>query len=119
MTSVIRHVKNTTTATNVNTEIASTGSDHQLIAFDITTAAAIAAGANADILTWTGAGKIMSIVSFFVRSNAGVINAPIAANPTSVVIDATGKKINIAIAANGTPVVANSTISMLLVIGNY
>ena len=68
MTSVVRYVKNTTTAANVNVAVASTGGDYQLVAFDITTAAGIAANANANILTWIGAGKIKSILSVFVRA---------------------------------------------------
>jgi hypothetical protein len=115
MTSVIRYVKNTTTAANVNTSVASTGGDYQLIAFDIITTAGIAANANANVLTWAGAGKIKTVLSFMVRTAAGAINVPVAAATTS----ATGKILNVAVANGGTAITAGSIISMVLVIGNY
>ena len=119
MTSVIRYVKNTTTAANVNTSVASTGGDYQQIAFDIITTAGIAANANANVLTWAGAGKIKTVLSFMVRTAAGAINVPVAAATTSVTIDATGKILNVAVANGGTAITAGSIISMVLVIGNY
>lgn len=119
MTSVVRYVQNTSTAANVNTAVGSTGGDYQLIAFDIITVAGIAANANANVLTWTGSGKIKSIMSVEVFSQAGAINAPSAAAATSVTIDATGKIINVAVANAGTAIVANSIIKLLLIIGNY
>ena len=119
MTSVIRYVQNTTTAANVNTTVGSTGGDYQLIAIDVTTAAGIAANANATVLTWTGSGQIKSIFSVFMKSTVGAINVPIATATTSVVVDATGKIVNVAVANGGTAIAANSVISLLLVIGNY
>jgi len=119
MTCAVRYVQNTTTAANVNTSVASTGGNYQLIAFDIITTAGIAANANATVLTWAGAGKIKTVLSFMVRNAAGAINVPVAAATTSVTVDATGKILNVAVADNGTAIAAGSTISMALVIGNY
>ena len=129
MTSVVRYVKNTTTAANVNVAVASTGGDYQLVAFDITTAAGIAANANANILTWTGAGKIKSILSVFVRAaGQGAVAqtgevipfGAVAQNTHSTItLDATGRTINIALLAGAPPINAGATISLLLVIGNY
>ncbi len=123
MTSVVRYVKNTTTAPNVDTAIASTGGDYQLVAFDITTTAGIAAGANANILTWTGSGKIKAITSVFMRrSTTGEVipTGAVAQNThTTITLDATGKIINIALLAGATPIPTNTVISLLLVIGNY
>jgi hypothetical protein len=119
MTSVIRYVKNTTTATNVNTNVGSTGGDYQLIAIDVTTVAGIFANGTANVLTWTGSGQIKSILSVFIKSNVGAINVPAAAGTTRVTIDESGKIVNVAVAAGGTAIAANSVISLLLVIGNY
>jgi hypothetical protein len=129
MTSVVRYVKNTTTAANVNVAVASTGGDYQLVAFDITTAAGIAANANANILTWIGAGKIKSILSVFVRAaGQGAVAqtgevipfGAVAQNTHSTItLDATGRTINIALLAGAPPINAGATISLLLVIGNY
>lgn len=119
MTSVVRYMQNTTNAPNVNTAIASTGGDYQLLAFDITTTAGIAANANANVLTWTGAGKIKTILSFMVKTAAGAINVPVPGATTSATIDATGKIINVAVANGGTAIAAGSIISMLIVVGNY
>lgn len=129
MTSVVRYVKNTTTAANVNVAVASTGGDYQLVAFDITTAAGIAANANANILTWIGAGKIKSILSVFVRAaGQGAVAqtgevipfGAVAQNTHSTItLDATGRIINIALLAGAPPINAGATISLLLVIGNY
>lgn len=122
MTSVVRYVQNTTTAANVNTNAGSTGTDYQLVVFDITTTAAIAAGANANILTWTGAGKIKSIASVLMKATTtqGVIGVGITAlTATNLTIDATGKIINLAVLAGGVAVPANATICLTLVIGNY
>jgi hypothetical protein len=123
MTSVVRYVKNTTTAPNVDTAIASNGGDYQLVAFDITTTAGIAAGANANILTWTGSGKIKAITSVFMRrSTTGEVipTGAVAQNThTTITLDVTGKIINIALLAGATPIPTNTVISLLLVIGNY
>lgn len=122
MTSVVRYVQNTTTAANVNTNAGSTGTDYQLVVFDITTTAAIAAGANANILTWTGAGKIKSIASVLMKATTtqGVIGVGVTAlTATNLTIDATGKIINLAVLAGGVAIPANATICLTLVIGNY
>jgi hypothetical protein len=123
MTSVVRYVNNTTTAANVNTEVASTGGDYQLVAFDITTAAGIAANANANILTWTGSGKIKAITSVFMRRATTGEVIPMGAvaqtTHTTITLDATGKVINIALLAGATPIPTNTVISLMLVIGNY
>lgn len=126
MTSVVRYIQNTSTGANVNTAVGSTGGDYQLVAFDITTAAGIAAGANANVLTWVGAGKIKSIISVFMRlATAGatgeVIPMGIVATNTHtlVTIDATGKIVNVSVPAAGVALPVNAVISLLLVIGNY
>ena len=119
MTTAFRYVQNTVAPNAATIPIGSTGKDSQLIAFDITCTAAIAANANANILKWTGAGKIQSVISFQVLAAAGGINVPVAAATTSVTIDATGKIINVAVANDGTAIAANSIIKLLLVIGNY
>ena len=123
MTSVIRYVKNTSTAANVNVAVASTGGDYQLVAFDIKTTAGIAAGANANILTWTGAGKIKSILSVFIRApaNGEVISMGAVAQNTHTLItlDAAAKTLNISIPAGGVAIEAEAVVSLLLVIGNY
>ena len=108
MTSVVRYVQNTTTAANVNTSVVSTGGDYQLVAFDITTAAGIAANANANILTWKGAGKIKAISSVFMRRATTGEVIPMGAvaqnTHTTITLDATGKIINIALLAGATPI---------------
>jgi hypothetical protein len=123
MTSVIRYVKNTSTAANVTVAVASTGGDYQLVAFDITTTAGIAAGAHANILTWTGAGKIKSIQTIFVRNpdDGEVIPFGAVAQNTHALItlDAAGKTITIEIPAGGAALDAGVVVSLLLVIGNY
>ena len=129
MTSVVRYVRNLSTAANVNVDVASTGGDYQLVAFDITTAARIAANANANILTWTGSGTIKSILSVFVRAaGQGAVAqtgevipfGAVAQNTHSTItLDATGRTINIALLGTATPINAGATISLLLVIGNY
>lgn len=122
MTSVVRYVQNTTTAAGVNTNAGSTGTDYQLVVFDITTTQAIAATANANILTWTGAGKIKSIASVLIKATAtqGVIGVGITlGTATNFTIDATGKVINLAVLAGGVGIPANATICLTLVIGNY
>ena len=123
MTSVVRYVKNTSTAANVNVAVTSTGNDYQLIAFDITTVAGIAAGAHANILTWIGTGKIKSILSVFIRDPANGEVIPVGAvaqNTHSLItLDATAKTINISIPAGGVAIDANAVVSLLLVIGNY
>lgn len=123
MTSVIRYVKSTTTAPNVNTAVGSTGSDYQLVAFDITTTAGIAAGANSNILTWTGAGKIKSIQNVFIRNPADGEVIPLGevdqATHTIITLNDTGKIINISVPGGGAALDAGCVVSLLLVIGNY
>ncbi len=123
MTSVIRYVSNTSTAANVNVAVGSTGGDYQLVAFDITTTAGIAAGANANILTWTGAGKIKSIQNIFIRNPDDGEVIPMGAvaqnTHTLITLNATGKTINISVPAGGAPLDAGVVVSLLLVIGNY
>ena len=123
MTSVIRYVQNTSTAANTDIAVGSTGKDSQLIAFDVITTAGIAAEADANILTWTGAGKIQAILSVFIRNPAdgGVIPMGAVAEETHTLItlDAAGKTINISIPAGGASIPAGAVVSLLLVIGNY
>lgn len=130
MTSVIRYVKNTMDGGG-SPSVGSTGTDSQLIVVDVFTEAGIAANANADVLTWEGSGTIKSIVSIFMRrtgsGNIGVTDTgeiipmgAVAQNTHSTfTIDATGKTINCSILANATPIPTFTTISFLLVIGNY
>ena len=130
MTSVIRYVKNTMDGGG-SPRVGSTGTDSQLIVIDVLTEAGIAAGANADVLTWEGSGRIKSIVSIFMRrtgsGNIGVTDTgeiipmgAVAENTHSTfTIDATVKTINCSILANATPIPTFTTISFLLVIGNY
>ena len=123
MTTSVRYVQNTSTAANVNVAVASTGGDYQLVAFDIITAAGIAAGANANILTWTGAGKIKSIQSVFIRKpDTGEI-IPLGAvaqnTHTLIILDAAAKTINISVPAGGAALEAGALVSLILVIGNY
>ena len=123
MTSVVRYVRNLSTAANVNVNVASTGGDYQLVAFDITTAARIAANANANILTWTGAGKIKSIQNVFVRNPADGEIMPLGAidqdTHTLITLDEDDQTINIDIPAGGVAIDADAVVSLLLVIGNY
>ena len=118
MTAAFRYVQNTVVPNAASIPIGSTGKDSQLIAFDITCTAAIAANSNVNILQWTGAGKIQSIISCEIFTNTGGIYS---ANNilTLVTIDATGKIINVAVDNGGTPITANNVIKLLLVIGNY
>jgi len=123
MTTAIRYVQNTSTAANVNVAVASSGGDYQLVAFDIITAAGIAAGANANILTWTGAGKIKSIQSVLIRNpDTGEI-IPLGAvaqnTHTLITLDAAGKTITISVPAGGAALEAGALVSLILVIGNY
>ena len=123
MTSVIRYVQNISTAANVNVAVGSTGKDFQLVAFDIKSTAAIAAGGNANILTWTGAGKIKSMLSVFIRNPDDGEVMPLGAvdqdTHTLITIDAARKTINISVPAGGVAIDAGSVVSLLLVIGNY
>jgi hypothetical protein len=123
MTTSIRYVQNTTPAANVNTSVASTGGDYQLVAFDITIGAGIAANANANILTWTGSGKIKSILAFTPRVAATGELLPlgiVAQNThTLITIDASQKILNVIVPAAGVAIPVNTVISLLLVIGNY
>ncbi len=127
MTTVIRYVKNTMDGGG-SPHVSSTGSDCQLVAIDVYTAAGIAANANANVLTWTGAGKIRSIASVFMR-RTGSGNAQtdtgeiipmgaVAQNTHSTfTVDATGKTINCRLLAGATAIPTFTTISFLLVIG--
>ena len=127
MTSVVRYVKNTMDGGTNTPSINSTGSDYQLVAIDVLTTAGIAAGANANVLVWTGSGTIKSIFSVFMRRNIAPNNTgeviPMGAvaqtTHTTITLDATGKVININLLGGATPILANTTISFLLVIGNY
>jgi len=119
MTVSVRYVQNTIAPNAATIPVGSTGKDSQLVAFDITCTAAIAAGANANILQWTGSGTIQSIMSYQVMAPDGTINAPSPVNVTKVTIDNTGTIINVNVAASGTAIAAGSLIKLLLVIGNY
>ena len=131
MTSVIRYVKNTIDGpAPAQAGVGSTGSDYQLVAIDVLTTAGIAANANANVLTWTGPGKIKSIVSVFMRrtgsgnpaTDTGEIipMGAVAQNTHSTfTVDATGKTINCRLLAGATVIPTFTTISFLLVIGNY
>jgi len=122
MTVAIRYVKNTMDGGG-SPAIASTGSDYQLVAIDVLTTAGIAAGANANVLQWTGSGKIKSIASVFMRRTATGEVIPMGAvdqnTHTTITLDFTGKIINIALLAGAPAIPTNTTISFLLVIGNY
>jgi len=122
MTVAIRYVKNTMDGGG-SPAIASTGSDYQLVAIDVLTTAGIAAGANANVLQWTGSGKIKSIASVFMRRTATGEVIPMGAvdqnTHTTITLDVTGKIINIALLAGAPAIPTNTTISFLLVIGNY
>jgi hypothetical protein len=115
MTAVIRYVTNTMDAWTHAHTVDSTGSDYQLVAFDITTIGGIDAGANADILTWTGSGKIKSILTISAKVIADGDMIPM----SMVKIDPTGKIINVSIPTDGAAIPENSLISLILVIGNY
>lgn len=130
MTSVIRYVKNTMDGGG-SPHVGSTGSNSQLIAVDVLTTAGIAANANADVLTWTGSGRIKSIVSVFMRrtgsGNIGVTDTgevipmgAVAQNThTQFSVDDTGTTINCRLRGHATPIPTFTTITFLLVIGNY
>jgi hypothetical protein len=129
MVAVIRYVNNTMDGGG-SPCVGSTGSDCQLVAIDVFTRAGIAANTNADVLTWTGSGKIKSIVSVFMRrtgsgnpaTDTGEIipMGAVAQNTHSTfTIDATGKTINCRLPATATPIPTFTKISFLLVIGNY
>jgi hypothetical protein len=131
MTSVIRYVKNTMDGGGgASPRISSTGKDFQLVAFDVYTTAGIDADANADVLTWTGSGKIQSIVSVFMRrtgsGNTGVTDTgeiiPVGAvnqdTHSTFTVDTRGRTIKCSILAGACPIPTFTTISFLLVIGN-
>jgi hypothetical protein len=129
MVAVIRYVKNTMDGGG-SPCIGSTGADCQLVAIDVFTRAGIAANSNANILTWTGSGKIKSIISVFMRRSGSGNPATDTGEiiPTGAVeqnthstftIDATGKTINCRLLATATPIPTFTTISLLLVIGNH
>lgn len=130
MATVIRYVKNTIDGGGeASPRVNSTGSDCQLIAIDALTREGIAAEANANILTWTGPGKIKSIVSLLMRRTGSGNNEtdtgeiiPMGevdqATHSRFTIDATGKTINCRLLAGATPIPTFTTISLLLVVGN-
>jgi hypothetical protein len=129
MTSVIRYVKNTMDGGG-SPAVGSTGSDSQLVAIDVFTREGIAANANTNVLTWTGSGTIKSIVSILMRrtgsgdgpTDTGEIipMGAVAQNTHSTfTIDPTGRTVNCSILPNATPIPTFTTISFLLVIGNY
>ena len=129
MVAVIRYVNNTMDGGG-SPCVGSTGFDCQLVAIDVLTRAGIASGANADVLTWTGPGKIKSIVSVFMRRTGSgdpatdtgeIIPLGAVAQDThsTFTIDATGKTINCRLLATATPIPTFTKISLLLVIGNY
>lgn len=127
MTVSVRYVQNTMDGGANTPSIGSTGTDSQLVAIDVTTTAGIAAGENANVLQWTGSGKIKSVFNVFMRRNVAPNNTgevipmgAVAQNThTTITLDATGKIINIALLAGAPAIPANTTISFLLVIGNY
>jgi len=127
MTVSVRYVQNTMDGGANTPSIGSTGTDSQLVAIDVTTTVGIAAGANANVLQWTGSGKIKSVFNVFMRRNVAPNNTgevipmgAVAQNThTTITLDATGKIINIALLAGAPAIPANTTISFLLVIGNY
>jgi hypothetical protein len=123
MSSVIRYVTNTMDGGANTPNINSTGKDYQLVAFDITTTVGIAAGANANVLIWTGSGKIKSIVQVRAKviATGELIPMGIVAQNTHtlVTLDVTGKIINVSVPGVGATIPANSVISLLLIMGNY
>lgn len=124
MTSVVRYVRNTMDGgAPASPAIDSVGSDYELVAFDITTTAGIAQGANLNVFQWTGSGKIKSIISVRAKVIATGEMIPMGAvaqnTHTLITLDATSKIINISVPAAGAAIPAASVISLLLVIGNY
>ena len=122
MTAVIRYVTHTMDGGDNTPDVDSTGSDSQLLAFDITTTEGIAAEDNADVLVWKGSGKIKSIASILIKAQGtqGIVGVGITnLTATNFTIDATGKIINVAVLAEGVAIPANATICLVLVIGNY
>ena len=122
MTAVIRYVTHTMDGGDNTPAVESTGSDYQLITIDVMSVAGIAAGANANIVTWAGSGKIKSIASILMKAQAtqGIVGVGVTnGTATNFTIDATGKIINVAVLAGGVAIPANTTICLLLVIGNY
>jgi hypothetical protein len=121
MSSVIRHVINTTGDGNANIAISSTGKEYQLVSFYITLTQAINANVNADIFKWTGAGKIYNICGLVIRNAAGLLYK--AGDGVAGLTITTDKGdntiINLAVGNDGVAIAAGSKISLLLVIGNY
>ena len=118
MTSVVRYIPNQTSNPNGN-KVGSTGKDYQLIAYDITLGAEIAAKANADILQYTGSGQIKSLLSYQVKGPDGTIRSPAPNLEDKVKITSSGTLINVAVADGGVPIAVNSVVSLLLVVGSY
>lgn len=123
MTTMVRYVQNTMDGGTNTPKVSSTGSDYQLMAFDIVTTAGIAAGANLNVLVWEGAGLIKSILAVravVAATGQFIPMGAVAANTHALItIDATQKIINISIPAAGAVVPINSRISLLLVVGSY
>ena len=115
MTAVIRYVTHTMDGGDNTPAVDSTGSDYQLVAFDITTTVGVAQGADLQVLVWEGAGTIKSILSVKILNIATGDIIPTGA----AFVDPTGKFIEIAVQEEGTAIPANSLISLTLVIGNY
>ena len=117
MTSVVRYVTANTPAVD------STGSDHQLVAFDITTTGGIEHGASDDVLQWQGSGTIKSILTIsakVIETGEMIPMGAVATNThTQVTIDPKGKVVQVTIPQAGVTIPANSLISLILVIGNY
>lgn len=122
MTSVIRYVRNISSAPNVGIEVSSHGSDTQLIAFDITLAAGLAPATYNTILTWTGAGEIKSILSLFIRDPATgeVIPYGEIYETTHMMrtLDAARKTVTLCVLQDGPTINPGSVVSMLLLIGS-
>ena len=122
MTMAIRYVKNNIDDVN-GASIGSTGSDYQLVAFDVTLPRGIDAGVDAVVLTWEGVGEIKSILSVTVRDPSDGEMTPMGSidqvTHTRMRLDETNKIITIAIPPQGISIRLGSVISLLLVIGGY
>ena len=121
MTTSVRYVQNTSTAVNTNITVNSTGLDAQLVAFDILLVAGVPQSTTANILQWTGAGNIKSIISALIREpNGAIVTPPTNLTRQRLFLDATQKSVSLQVPNDQTPVIpANSTVSLLLIIGNY
>jgi hypothetical protein len=119
MTATIRYVTGSTTAdVPLKPMVAgSDGKDSQLIAFDVTIQNTIEVEANANILQWSGAGKIQSIISATLI-NGNSQKAPYN-NLNKITLDSSGKIVNLAVLKDGDIIPPSSVLKLLLVIGNY